>query len=65
MITEFQDSETEPSVFVLSLKAGGVGITLTKANHVFHFTAGGILQKGLLGSSLELSVFDGIIGVKS
>ena len=37
MITEFQDSETEPSVFVLSLKAGGVGITLTKANHVFHF----------------------------
>jgi len=24
-------------VFVLSLKAGGVGITLTRANHVFHF----------------------------
>ena len=37
MIAEFQDPETEPSVFVLSLKAGGVGITLTKANHVFHF----------------------------
>jgi SNF2 family DNA or RNA helicase len=37
MITEFQDPETEPSAFVLSLKAGGVGITLTKANHVFHF----------------------------
>ncbi|NEO55522.1 MAG: DEAD/DEAH box helicase [Okeania sp. SIO3B5] len=37
MIREFQDQETEPSVFVLSLKAGGVGITLTKANHVFHF----------------------------
>lgn len=37
MITEFQNPETEPSVFVLSLKAGGVGITLTKANHVFHF----------------------------
>ncbi|MEP0885519.1 SWF/SNF helicase family protein, partial [Trichocoleus sp. ST-U3] len=37
MITEFQDGETEPSVFILSLKAGGVGITLTKANHVFHF----------------------------
>jgi SNF2 family DNA or RNA helicase len=36
-IAEFQDPETEPSVFVLSLKAGGVGITLTKANHVFHF----------------------------
>jgi len=37
MITEFQDPETEPSAFILSLKAGGVGITLTKANHVFHF----------------------------
>jgi SNF2 family DNA or RNA helicase len=37
MITEFQDPQTEPSVFILSLKAGGVGITLTKANHVFHF----------------------------
>jgi SNF2 family DNA or RNA helicase len=37
MITEFQDPETEPAAFVLSLKAGGVGITLTKANHVFHF----------------------------
>ena len=37
MITEFQDPEGEPSVFILSLRAGGVGITLTKANHVFHF----------------------------
>lgn len=37
MIAQFQDPETEPSAFVLSLKAGGVGITLTKANHVFHF----------------------------
>lgn len=37
MIAEFQDPETEPSIFILSLKAGGVGITLTKANHVFHF----------------------------
>ena len=37
MITEFQAPETPPSIFVLSLKAGGVGITLTKANHVFHF----------------------------
>lgn len=37
MITEFQDEQTPPSVFILSLKAGGVGITLTKANHVFHF----------------------------
>ena len=37
MMAEFQSADTGPSVFVLSLKAGGVGITLTKANHVFHF----------------------------
>jgi SNF2 family DNA or RNA helicase len=37
MIAAFQDPESDPAVFVLSLKAGGVGITLTKANHVFHF----------------------------
>ncbi len=37
MISEFQDPQTCASIFVLSLKAGGVGITLTKANHVFHF----------------------------
>jgi SNF2 family DNA or RNA helicase len=37
MITQFQSPDTPPSVFILSLKAGGVGITLTKANHVFHF----------------------------
>jgi SNF2 family DNA or RNA helicase len=37
MIAEFQDPASPPSVFILSVKAGGVGITLTKANHVFHF----------------------------
>jgi SNF2 family DNA or RNA helicase len=37
MIARFQDPDSEPSIFVLSLKAGGVGITLTQANHVFHF----------------------------
>jgi SNF2 family DNA or RNA helicase len=37
MITEFQDPETEPSLFILSLRAGGVGLNLTRANHVFHF----------------------------
>jgi SNF2 family DNA or RNA helicase len=37
MIEEFQDPQAEPSAFVLSLKAGGTGITLTRANHVFHF----------------------------
>jgi SNF2 family DNA or RNA helicase len=37
MVAEFQDAETEPSIFILSLRAGGVGLNLTKANHVFHF----------------------------
>ncbi|NJK37946.1 MAG: DEAD/DEAH box helicase [Oscillatoriales cyanobacterium RM2_1_1] len=37
MIADFQDPASPPSAFILSLKAGGVGITLTKANHVFHF----------------------------
>ena len=37
MIKAFQATDAPPSVFVLSLKAGGVGITLTKANHVIHF----------------------------
>ncbi len=36
-IAEFQEPDTPPAIFILSLKAGGVGITLTKANHVFHF----------------------------
>ena len=37
MIEAFQDPEAEPSVFILSLRAGGVGLNLTRANHVFHF----------------------------
>ncbi len=37
MIENFQDANSPPSIFVLSLRAGGVGITLTRANHVFHF----------------------------
>jgi len=37
LIAEFQDPQTGPAVFVLSLRAGGLGITLTRANHVFHF----------------------------
>ncbi|MGB5445496.1 MAG: C-terminal helicase domain-containing protein, partial [Psychromonas sp.] len=37
MIEQFQAEDSPPSIFVLSLKAGGVGITLTKANHVIHF----------------------------
>ncbi|MCA1916681.1 DEAD/DEAH box helicase [Methanospirillum hungatei] len=35
MIEEFQASTT-PIVFVISLKAGGTGLNLTKATHVFH-----------------------------
>lgn len=37
MIEDFQSPDSLPSIFILSLKAGGVGITLTRANHVFHF----------------------------
>ena len=36
MVRHFQ-AEGGPSVFILSLKAGGVGLNLTRANHVFHF----------------------------
>ncbi|MBZ9686324.1 DEAD/DEAH box helicase [Clostridium estertheticum] len=37
LINIFQNDTNEPMVFVLSLKAGGLGLNLTKANHVFHF----------------------------
>jgi len=37
LVAAFQDSESEPSIFILSLRAGGVGLNLTRANHVFHF----------------------------
>jgi SNF2 family DNA or RNA helicase len=37
MINTFQDEVNEPMVFILSLKAGGLGLNLTKASHVFHF----------------------------
>ncbi len=36
MVRRFQ-SPQGPPVFILSLKAGGTGLTLTAANHVFHF----------------------------
>ena len=36
MIDRFQ-SERGPPLFILSLKAGGFGLNLTEANHVFHF----------------------------
>ena len=37
MVRMFQESDEAPPVFVLSLKAGGTGLNLTAANHVFHF----------------------------
>lgn len=37
MVQEFQDPDSERAIFVLSLRAGGTGITLTRANHVIHF----------------------------
>jgi SNF2 family DNA or RNA helicase len=36
LVQRFQDDETVP-FFVLSLKAGGTGLTLTAASHVVHF----------------------------
>jgi SNF2 family DNA or RNA helicase len=41
MIAHFQDSslpaEEQRGIFILSLKAGGIGLNLTAANHVFHY----------------------------
>ncbi|WP_053377263.1 DEAD/DEAH box helicase [Paenibacillus sp. FJAT-27812] len=37
MIDQFQNTEEPCCAFVLSLKAGGTGLNLTAANHVFHF----------------------------
>ena len=35
MVSHFQNGN--PPLFILSLKAGGLGLNLTAANHVFHF----------------------------
>lgn len=37
MVQRFQTDGRGPPVFVLSLKAGGLGLNLTAANRVFHF----------------------------
>lgn len=38
MIQRFQAGGTDaPRIFILSLRAGGLGLNLTAANHVFHF----------------------------
>jgi SNF2 family DNA or RNA helicase len=36
MIDLFQNNPNGPQIFILSLKAGGTGLNLTRANHVFH-----------------------------
>jgi len=37
MIARFQSPAEDFGIFLLSLKAGGIGLNLTAANHVFHF----------------------------
>jgi superfamily II DNA or RNA helicase len=37
LVAEFQTDANAAPVFILSLKAGGTGLNLTRANHVFHF----------------------------
>ncbi len=37
MVQRFQEERRGSPLFILSLKAGGVGLNLTAANHVFHF----------------------------
>lgn len=36
MIDRFQNDPEGPQIMILSLKAGGTGLNLTRANHVFH-----------------------------
>ncbi|MBP0016879.1 MAG: DEAD/DEAH box helicase family protein [Cyanobacteria bacterium SBLK] len=36
IIDRFQNDPDGPQIFLLSLKAGGTGLNLTRANHVFH-----------------------------
>lgn len=37
MVEMFQDGKSNKPILILSLKAGGVGLNLTAATHVFHF----------------------------
>ena len=37
MVDRFQNARDAPPIFLLSLKAGGTGLNLTRASHVFHF----------------------------
>ncbi len=37
LVQRFQSEDPAAPIFILSLKAGGVGLNLTAANHVFHY----------------------------
>jgi SNF2 family DNA or RNA helicase len=37
LVNRFQNDRRGPQIFLLSLKAGGTGLNLTRANHVFHY----------------------------
>lgn len=37
MVDRFQQDPQGPKIMMMTLKAGGVGLNLTRANHVFHF----------------------------
>jgi SNF2 family DNA or RNA helicase len=37
MVDRFQQEHGGPPIFILSLRAGGTGLNLTAANHVFHY----------------------------
>ncbi len=37
LVERFQTDPYGPAAFILSIKAGGTGLNLTRANHVFHF----------------------------
>jgi len=37
LVQRFQGEDPAAPIFILSLKAGGVGLNLTAANHVFHY----------------------------
>ncbi len=37
MVERFQEAKEGPNIFILSLKAGGTGLNLTRASRVVHF----------------------------
>jgi SNF2 family DNA or RNA helicase len=37
MVSLFQEGTNGPPLFIVSIRAGGTGLNLTRANHVFHF----------------------------